>query len=625
MCDMINVCLMMDEICSKSDMNKDIKEKLIELKPYIEDYFQWGRSKTYAEYFANYRGINILVDEIRKTAKITNNEDFLRDIKNYITNVIDDQKQEIRKQYQVVVAAEANKAGRLPFLVYTDIKETFDQYIGGTAAVAKMRDVINLMIKPENFPNCSTPKGALLVGPPGTGKTYLARCMAGEIDKQFREAGQKKDTAFIKVQSTELKTPELISALFSSAEDYDYVVVFIDEIDAIGKDRNMQNNPAPLMQLLNEMDGFESKNNIFVLAATNNPEILDPALKRPGRFDMKIEVLYPDAETRKELIHMYSKGGELSEDSIQYMVQRFAGASPVDIKNIMNKTWILYYKCNRYLLDESDEQKAEQLWFAHRRKKDDYEDSDDLEIVHIGENDYLASRAESSGKINEYLIKKDFDETLEEVHVGERTNPDDNEKEFSISQNKGLSSTAVHEVGHAMACVMYGMKFEKITVLQRGNILGFVKHKSDEYPRTKQEYLENISVSLAGRAAEEVIYEGDQISSGASGDIIHATRLARSMVMRLGMGSSVGMMALERIEGKYLGGVNKQIVSDAMMVKGEDEVSQIINETYRLTVDRLKANKKILLKLAEYVFEKEEVSGPEFESKLNELKRSESL
>lgn len=574
----------------------------------INEYFHWGRSKTYAEFFANYAGAIRLGQEIEKSSLLNHRPLTAGEL----TALIEQQKKEIRAQYKHVV--EEN-FGRLPFMVYTEVGETIDKdYIGAEGATEKLKQVTEMICNPKVYPGCSIPKGALLKGSPGTGKSFLARCMAGSVMKAIRETqGSRKDVAFIKVAGTELNSAELVKALFSAAEEYDQVIIFIDEIDAIGKRRERLLNDGALIQLLNEMDGFEKRRNVFVLAATNAPETLDAALRRAGRFDMEIEIENPGDDSRREMVrrnlrlhlpHM-SGFGKLFQELAGELSRQLRGCSPAEIQTLLNEASILYHDCERKL---SRKQEMEwKPWFAQREFRSG-PIPEGVRIVPLREdlNVMVLDDSQDAGKKAigcKTLFLLDFKEVLAKRSIGERRKPGEFSGDFSSGRNDGsLSSTAVHEVGHALVSVLYGRSFEKITVLTRGGALGYVESGSEQKMFTKQDYLEQLDICFGGRAAEELIYGADQISGGAQQDIQQASRLARFMILQLGMSDKVGPVSLETGMGSYLGGETVTLTTQSTMTMAEDEVRKLLKERYSAAVEMLRAHRDTLLELARHRF-----------------------
>lgn len=586
----------------------------------INEYFHWGRSKTYAEFFANYAGAIKLGQEIEKSSLLNRRPLTAGEL----TALIEQQKKEIRAQYKHVV--EEN-FGRLPFMVYTDVGETIDKdYIGAEGATEKLKQVIEMICDPKAYSGCSIPKGALMKGSPGTGKSFLARCMAGSVMKAIKETqGNRKDVAFIKVAGTDLNSAELVKALFSAAEEYDQVIIFIDEIDAIGKRRERLSNDGALIQLLNEMDGFEKRCNVFVLAATNAPETLDAALRRAGRFDMEIEIENPEDDSRREMVrrnlrlHLPHLSGfdKLFQELVGELSRQLRGCSPAQIQTLLNEAAILYHDCERKL---SKKQETEwKPWFAQREFRGD-SIPEGVQIVRLKEDlnvmvldDSQDADKKAGGCKTLFLL--DFKEVLAKRSIGERRKPGEFSEDFSSGRNDGsLSSTAIHEVGHALVSVLYGRSFEKITILTRGGALGYVEPNSEQKMFTKQDYLEQLDICFGGRAAEELIYGADQISGGAQQDIQQASRLARFMILQLGMSDKVGPVSLEADMGGYLGGETVMLTTQSAMTMAEDEVRKLLKERYSASVEMLRAHRDTLLKLARHVFEREELTGAEFES-----------
>lgn len=588
--------LLDDEICEANYQFCDSQIKV------IREYFTWARSKTYAEFFGNYAGVKKLVEEIVKYSLLKGRA--LNELNNDLEDIIERQKAEIRTQYKQVIEA---KYDRVPFLIYTDVEDTFADYIGADAAKNKLKHVIEMVCSPEIYPNCSAVKGALLMGPPGTGKTFLAKCMAGELRRAVSEKNLQKDVAFVKVAATELCTAELVKALFMATEGYDYVILFIDEIDAIGKKRELLNSPSVLIQLLNEMDGFEGKSNVFVLAATNAPEVLDDALKRPGRFDMSIEIGNPNDEDRRKIVRHYLNKIKCSDETVSKIAKHFGGYSPVEIKTIINESLILYYDCKNNI----SENLTLQNWFAHRVDREEGKNSITLQD---GTKVLVAEK-----ELDEELLILDFLEVMARRRVGERSGSNKATEGFSLEKNDiSLSSTAIHEVGHALVSILHNRIFEKITILQRGAVLGYVEQDAETRMITKQDYLNRIDICFGGRAAEELIYGSEQISSGASSDINTASKLARYMIMQVGMSDNIGPIALENSSGLYLGGNNRSLCTEDTMTMAEEEVRKLLKKRYAATFEMLKPYTNLIKELAEYVYQQEELSGEEFLEMFND-------
>lgn len=415
----------------------------------------------------------------------------------------------------------------------------------------------------------------MLVGPPGTGKTLLARAVAGEFQQSQKELDSDKQIAFISVIGTELSTPELVEELFSEAADYDAAIIFIDEIDSMGVKREYSRNPEPMFQLLKEMDGFEQRTNIFVMAATNAPGILDEALKRPGRFDRYIEVSYPTKEERKDIIKMYvEKLKWFRSDNWDELYENIANKTksftPAQLKNLINEAAI------------------------------------DFQL-------------DGSLKLNAF--ENLVNEKIEQLIIGDKK-PKPDEAKFSVEENKGCSAVAIHEVGHAMVCLLQGMEpFEKITILPRGNALGYVTPSSNNSLWTKQDYLNQIRALMGGRVAEELFYGEDDISVGAAQDIQSATKLAENMVAIFGMSEKIGVMSVKNDTSNFLGSVSKYECSESFRYDVEIEVRNLLRTQLEIVREELKKQKDIIKEMAEAVYGVETMSGDDFKKKYNEKRK----
>lgn len=404
--------------------------------------------------------------------------------------------------------------------------------------------------------------------------------------------------------------------MFETAAEYDLSVVFIDEIDAIGKHRNMPGAvPALLIQLMKELDGFEKRKNIFVMAATNAPELLDPALKRPGRFDRNIKVTYPDKEGRIEILKSalnklsflkeddnqvgngkinssieLSENNSDSEITIESIAETVAKKTvqyaPADLNNLVNEAAILYKKC-----EKSDDEKSEDK--NHRKG--------------------LADNAGAAEK-----FEKDILEMLERLNIGE-LNYLGKEPQFQVDKNEGCSAVAIHEVGHAMVSIRSGLEpFESITIISRGDTLGYVSPNSEANLRTKKDFINQIRVCLGGRVAEEMFY-GDNISTGAVQDIQQATRYARDMITLFGMSDVMGMMALQTNEKSYLGENSSYSCSDSFRYEVDDAIRKLLSEQMSITRNMLENQKEQIREMAEYIFDKETATGKDFCDKYKEI------
>ncbi|OFI07449.1 ATP-dependent zinc metalloprotease FtsH 4 [Clostridium acetireducens DSM 10703] len=443
---------------------------------------------------------------------------------------------------------------------------TFKDVAGQEEAKESLIEIVDFLHKPERYTEIGAklPKGALLVGPPGTGKTLLAKAVAGEAGVPFFSiSGSAFVEMFVGMGAARVRD------LFEQAQEKAPCIIFIDEIDAIGKSRdgNISGNDEreqTLNQLLSEMDGFDSSKGVVILAATNRPEILDKALLRPGRFDRRVIVDRPDLKGRIDILKVHSKGVRMSEGvDLSSIAKSTPGAVGADLANIINEAALRAVKNNR-----------------------------------------------------KEVIQEDLEEAVEVIIAGK-------EKRDRILSPKEKKSVAFHEVGHALvaALLTHTDPVHKITIVPRTmGSLGYTMQlpTSEKYLITKEEMIEQITVMLGGRAAEEVKF--NTISTGASNDIERATETARNMVTVYGMSERFDMMALESISNKYLGGKSVQNCSIQTAAIIDEETLKIIKYCHKKAIDILKENKNCLEKIAEKLIEKETLMGDEFINMVNELK-----
>lgn len=452
-----------------------------------------------------------------------------------------------------------------------DTKTTFVDVAGCDEAKEELKEIVEFLKAPKKFEMLGgkIPKGALLVGPPGTGKTLLSRAVAGEAGVPFFNiSGSEFVEMFVGVGASRVRD------LFQQAKAKPPCIIFIDEIDAVGRHRGAglggshDEREQTLNQLLAEMDGFETNKGIIVLAATNRPDILDPALMRPGRFDRRIVIDRPDIKGREDILRIHAKGKPLHEEvEISKLAQRTVGFSGADLANVMNEAALL----------------------AARKNKDKIE-------------------------------QKDISEAVERVVAGP-------ERKSRIISAKEKRITAYHEVGHALLAELHphGEPVHKITIIPRGAALGYVLHMPDEdkYNRIREELLAYICVALAGRVAEEIGLE--IVSTGAQNDLEQVTDIARSLVARYGMSKKLGPLAFEKEEGYVFLGKNfdrKSYFSGTTMDKIDKEVREIVIRCYAVTYSILSKNKSILDKMAEILLEREALEGTEFRKILQLLQKN---
>lgn len=444
---------------------------------------------------------------------------------------------------------------------------TFRDVAGQDEAKESVREIVDFLHNPGKYTSIGAklPKGALLVGPPGTGKTLLAKAVAGEAGVPFFSlSGSDFVEMFVGVGASRVRD------LFKQAQQSAPCIIFIDEIDAIGKSRDSRygggndEREQTLNQLLAEMDGFDSSKGVLILAATNRPEVLDKALLRPGRFDRRIIVDKPDLKGRLETLKVHSKD-VLMDDSVDLdaIALATAGAVGSDLANIINEAAINAVKNGRRAVTQQDLFESVEVVIAGKEKKD--------RIL---------------GKEEKRMV-------------------------------------AYHEVGHALiTCLMKNAEpVQKITIVPRTmGSLGYTMQVPEEekYLLTKDELITKIVTLLGGRAAEEVVFH--TVTTGASNDIERATKLARTMVSQYGMSETFGLMGLESVESQYLDGRLVLNCSDQTAAKLDDEVNKMLKEYYAKAKELLSENMECLDSVAEYLIDKETITGKEFMDIVNRVK-----
>ena len=434
----------------------------------------------------------------------------------------------------------------------------FDDVAGEEEAKESLAEIVDYLHNPKKYTEvgASMPKGVLLVGPPGTGKTMLAKAVAGEANVPFFSiSGSEFVEMFVGMGASKVRD------LFSQAKEKAPCIVFIDEIDAIGKKRDGQmggndEREQTLNQLLTEMDGFEGNNGVMILAATNRPESLGPALTRPGRFDRRIPVELPDLKGREDILKVHAKKVKLADDVNFHTIARMAsGASGAELANIVNEA---------------------------------------------------ALRAVRDGRA--YVTEADLEESIEVVIAGYQ-------KKNAVLSDQEKRVVAYHETGHALVAAMqsHSAPVQKITIIPRtSGALGYTMQveQGDKYLLTKKEIEDKIAVYTGGRAAEEVVF--GEITTGASNDIEQATKLARAMITRYGMSDEFDMAAMETVNNQYLGGDTSLACSPETQKEIDRKVVAIVKEQHAKVVEILKQNRKKLDELAAYLYEKETITGEEF-------------
>lgn len=440
----------------------------------------------------------------------------------------------------------------------------FKDVAGEEEAKELLAEIVDYLHKPERYKEigASMPKGALLVGPPGTGKTLLAKAVAGEANVPFFSiSGSEFVEMFVGMGAAKVRD------LFKQANEKAPCIVFIDEIDTIGKKRDggqyggNDEREQTLNQLLTEMDGFDGSKGVVILAATNRPESLDPALLRPGRFDRRIPVELPDLQGRIDVLKVHAQKIKLAGNvDFSAIARTAAGASGAELANIINEAA--------------------------------------LRAVRLGRS---------------CATQEDLMESVEVVIAGYQ-------KKNRVLSNKEKLTVSYHEVGHALVAALQSQSapVQKITIIPRtSGALGYTMQvdEGEHYLMTKTEMENKIATLTGGRAAEKLIFH--EITTGASNDIEQATKLARSMVSRFGMSSEFGMVAMETVQSQYLGGDASLTCSMETQTKIDKKVTEIIQTQYDKAMQLLQTNQPKLHEIAKYLYEHETITGEEFMQILN--------
>ena len=440
----------------------------------------------------------------------------------------------------------------------------FTDVAGEDEAKENLAEIVYYLHTPDKYREigASMPKGILLVGPPGTGKTMLAKAVAGEANVPFFSmSGSEFVEMFVGMGASKVRD------LFKQAKEKAPCIVFIDEIDAIGKKRDghvggNDEREQTLNQLLTEMDGFEGNNGVIILAATNRPESLDPALTRPGRFDRRVPVELPDLKGREEILKVHAKKIRVADVVDFGQIARMAsGASGAELANIVNEAALLAVRGGR-----------------------------------------------------KFVTQSDLEESIEVVIAGYQ-------KKHAILTDKEKWTVAYHEIGHALVAAMqsHSAPVQKITIIPRtSGALGYTMQveEGNHYLMTKEEIENKIATYTGGRAAEEVVFQ--TISTGASNDIEQATKLARAMITRYGMCQDFDMVALETVSNQYLGGDSSLACSPKTQAEIDLRVVELVKTQHDKALEILKENREKLDKLAKHLYEKETITGEEFMEILEE-------
>ena len=440
----------------------------------------------------------------------------------------------------------------------------FSDVAGEDEAKENLTEIVDYLHNPDKYREigASMPKGILLVGPPGTGKTMLAKAVAGEANVPFFSmSGSEFVEMFVGMGASKVRD------LFKQAKEKAPCIVFIDEIDAIGQKRNTggmggnDEREQTLNQLLTEMDGFEGNTGVIILAATNRPESLDPALTRPGRFDRRVPVELPDLKGREEILKVHAKKIKVSDDVDFSKIARMAsGASGAELANIVNEAALRAVRDNR-----------------------------------------------------KFATQSDMEESIEVVIAGYQ-------KKNAILTDHEKLVVAYHEIGHALVAAKQtnSAPVQKITIIPRtSGALGYTMQveEGNHYLMTKEELETKIATYTGGRAAEEVIF--GSVTTGASNDIEQDTKLARAMIARYGMSEDFGMVALETVSNQYLGGDASLACSAETQTAVDRQVIALVKEQHDKAVKILEENREKLVELSEYLYQKETITGEEFMDILN--------
>ncbi len=452
----------------------------------------------------------------------------------------------------------AGKSNAKKYDVQKSTGVTFKDVAGQDEAKESLTEIVDFLHNPQRYQQIGAklPKGALLVGPPGTGKTLLARAVAGEANVPFFSlSGSDFVEMFVGVGASRVRD------LFKTAQQNAPCIIFIDEIDAIGKSRDSRyggndEREQTLNQLLSEMDGFDTSKGVFILAATNRPEILDKALLRPGRFDRRIIVDKPDLKGRINTLKVHSKDVKMDETvDLEAIALATSGAVGSDLANMINEAAINAVKNGRQVVSQSDLFEAVEVVLVGKEKKDRIMSAEERRIV------------------------------------------------------------SYHEVGHALVSALQkdSEPVQKITIVPRTmGALGYVMQTPEEekYLNTEAELRAMLVTTLGGRAAEEIVF--DSVTTGAANDIEKATNLARAMITQYGMSKKFGLVQLESVENQYLSGNSVLNCSDATAAEIDHEVMNMLSEAYEEAKKMLSENREILDRISAFLIEKETITGTEF-------------
>lgn len=597
----------------------------------IKDFFRWGIQPQNSKYFANHAGVRNFLDRcIDRIDSSKNRKDIALQIEEIIFTIKRDVKHQLDTVRRRGDASWGGANGRSRktvddsdrvAMIY-DNETRFKDLIGCDEQIEYMKSIIDMFVNKGEYKHkkITIPKGVLLLGAPGVGKTFIARAMAGELQEAFKKRAEKeriskeesegelKEKFKDKIGFMSLSAPELtskpvsfIGSIFDKAEEYEVCVIFIDEVDAIAKNRFQNEYYSHFIELIKQMDSIEQRSNVFILAATNAYESLDPAFIRSGRIDKQLSFTLPDTDARCKLAQKniidrcgvlinFDVKNEKNQKDVEVVAEETAkitlGYTPGDIENIINAAFLAY-------------DREERSGTRNNGKKGSKIKNPELEC-----------------------LCRNIYEEVERKDIGS-PNPAKKESKFLVDKNNSsCSAVSIHEVGHALVGILCDCEpFEKITTLPRGNALGYVV-ESRTVPLTKKDYENRIRVAMGGRISEELIYGEENISAGAVEDIKMATNFARRMVEELGFVDEFKFMAITESHSRHLG-VNGYNCSESFREQSDTAVNELLKRLYQETRRMLADKKTLIITLAKEVFNKETMTGEEFKKfyEKNQLKK----
>lgn len=590
----------------RKHLNKD------DNKQSVKNFFGWGTQPHNSKYFASHAGVKKFL------ADCIDSIDFNERPGPQIEDIISAAKHDIKRQLAAVKTRGDEPETVDTINVITDIDTRFTDLVGCETQIAYMKSIIDMLVNKSVYEDnrLTVPKGALMIGSPGTGKTFIARAMAGELQERIQNEAADKRFGFMSFSASELcnMPANYIASIFSTAEEYDVCVLFIDEVDAIAKDRSSNKFYDRYMELIKQMDGIEKRSNVFVLAATNDPESLDPAFVRTGRIDKELVFELPEKEIRRELAKRAlnkrrrtlvnfdpEKQREEVEEIAEMIAERTPSCTAGDIDNIINTAFYTYHQFKN--INNADSAVSRDYFESYP-----FITCDKNGGLKIDLTKYRASGSKALRELYAFI-----DEEIERTYMGDLRRKK-KEAGFNTDKNGNYSSIAVHEVGHALVSLMLGESFSSISVISREKALGHVAiTESDMY--TKTEFENAIRICMGGRVSEELIYGKDSISRGAELDLRRATNIAREMIEAYGFSEELGFM-------QFVGNGGKSYTcSEAFREKLDIAVRELLKRLYNDTVQMLSDKKNAITELAGCVFDRETVSGADFRRLYeNELK-----